>query len=440
MKKSSKNKKKRTMLLIFVSSLGCAKNQVDTEEMLGLILPRGCSLCADPEEADLFIVNTCGFIDSAKEESIQTILELANRKSDQQKFVVCGCLSQRYRDDLKTEIPEVDEWLAIDEKSKISVLIDLWFPNCLSSEKSTKRILINPPHYAYLRVADGCNHLCSFCAIPGIRGKFASLKINDIVAQTQELVEKGVKEINVIAQDTSFYGNDINKSLPDLLKNLVKVDGIDWIRLQYLFPASVTDELINIIANEEKIVKYIDMPIQHISQKILKSMKRPGEKFSRNLLSKIKNIIPDVGFRTAVIVGYPEETQSEFEELFDFISEFKFNHLGVFEYSQEEGTSAFSLGDPISAEEKEIRKDKIMMLQQRISLNCNKEFIGKTIPILIDEINETGEAIGRRQIDAPGVDNIVHISNTATNNPGGIIPIKITKVEPYDLWGSIQTS
>ncbi len=427
------------MLSIFVSSLGCAKNQVDTEEMLGLILPRGCSLCAEPEDANLFMVNTCGFIDSAKEESIQTILELATRKSDQQKFVVCGCLSQRYRNDLKTEIPEVDEWLAINEKSKISELIESWFPGSLSpKEKSTKRILINPPHYAYLRVADGCDHLCSFCAIPAIRGKFASLKINDIVAQTQELIEKGVKEINVIAQDTSFYGNDINKSLPELLKNLVKVDGIDWIRLQYLYPASVTDELINIISNEEKIVKYIDMPIQHISKKILKSMKRPGEKFSRNLLSKIKNKIPDVGFRTAVIVGYPGETQSEFEELFNFISEFKFNHLGVFEYSQEEGTSAFSLGDPISAEEKEVRKDKIMKLQQEISLNCNKEFIGKTIPVLIDEINETGEAAGRRQIDAPGVDNIVHISKVVNHKPGDIIPTKITKAEPYDLYGEIQ--
>ncbi len=428
------------MLSIFVSSLGCAKNQVDTEEMLGLILPRGCSLCAEPEDANLFMVNTCGFIDSAKEESIQTILELATRKSAQQKFVVCGCLSQRYRDQLKTEIPEVDEWLAINEKSKISELIDSWFPDCLSSEKSTKRILINPPHYAYLRVADGCDHLCSFCAIPGIRGKFASLKINDIVAQTQELIEKGVKEINVIAQDTSFYGNDINKSLPELLKNLVKVDGIDWIRLQYLYPASITDELINIIASEEKIVKYIDMPIQHISQKILKSMKRPGEKFSRNLLSKIKNKIPDVGFRTAVIVGYPGETQKEFEELFNFIAEFKFNHLGVFEYSQEEGTSAFPLGDPISAEEKELRKDKIMKLQQKISLNCNKEFIGKTVPILIDEITETGETVGRRQIDAPGVDNIVHISNADNHKPGDIISIKITKAEPYDLYGETGTS
>ncbi len=426
------------MLSIFVSSLGCAKNQVDTEEMLGLILPRGCSLCSEPEEADLFIVNTCGFIDSAKEESIQAILELANLKSNHQKLVVCGCLSQRYRKQLKTEIPEVDEWLAINEKSRISDLINLWFPGCLSSkEKKANRILITPPHYAYLRIADGCNHLCSFCAIPGIRGNFSSLKINDIITETQRLSDDGVKEINVIAQDTSSYGKDIKKSLPELLRKLVKIDRIDWIRLQYLYPASVTDELINIIAGEEKLLKYIDMPIQHISQKILKSMKRPGEKFSRNLLSKIKNKIPDVGFRTAVIVGYPEETQTEFEELYEFIAEFKFNHLGVFEYSREEGTSAFPLGNPVPVKEKEFRKDKIMKLQQKISFSKNKEFIGKTVPVLIDKINEAGVTIGRRQIDAPEVDNIVHVSKVANQKPGDIVPIKITKAEPYDLYGEI---
>jgi len=427
------------MLSIFVSSLGCAKNQVDTEEMLGLILPRGCSLCTEPEEADALIVNTCGFIDSAKEESIQTILELATLKSDRQKLIVCGCLSQRYRDQLRIDIPEVDEWLAINEKAKIPELINLWFPGSISlEEKTVKRILVNPPHYAYLRIADGCDHLCSFCAIPGIRGSFSSLAFKDVVSETQRLAEEGVKEIDVIAQDTSSYGKEIKSSLPELLKKLVKVDEIDWIRLQYLYPASVTDELLNIIAGEEKICKYIDMPIQHISEKILKSMKRPGRKFTLNLLSKIKEKIPDAGFRTAVIVGYPGESQTEFNELYDFIADFKFNHLGAFEYSREEGTSAFSLGDPVSEIEKEIRINKIMKLQQKISLNRNKEFVGKTVKVIIDEINEAGEAIGRRNIDAPEVDNIVHIQNAGERFPGDIISVIINKAEPYDLHGELK--
>ncbi len=428
------------MLSIVVSSLGCAKNQVDTEEMLGLILPRGCFLCRDPEEADVILVNTCGFIDSAKEESIQTILELANVKSEQQKLLVCGCLSQRYKDQLKAEIPEVDEWLGIAQKIKIPEIINFWFPGGLSLEKKTaKRVLVNPPHYAYLRIADGCDHLCSFCAIPNIRGNFSSLTEKEIVDETKRLADEKVKEIIIIAQDTSSYGEDINNSLPGLLKKLVKVEGIDWIRLQYLFPASVNDELLDIIAGEEKICKYIDMPIQHISEKILKSMKRPSGKFTLNLFSKIKNKIPDVGFRTAVIVGYPGEGQAEFNELKDFIADFKFNHLGVFEYSREEGTSAFSLGDPVSAIEKEIRKDKIMKLQQKISLNRNKEFVGKTVKVIIDVINKAGEATGRRKIDAPEVDNIVHIKNLKMQKPGDIISVKITKAKPYDLWGTTHT-
>jgi len=302
------------------------------------------------------------------------------------------------------------------KKAKIPELINLWFPGSISlEEKTVKRILVNPPHYAYLRIADGCDHLCSFCAIPGIRGSFSSLAFKDVVSETQRLAEEGVKEIDVIAQDTSSYGKEIKSSLPELLKKLVKVDEIDWIRLQYLYPASVTDELLNIIAGEEKICKYIDMPIQHISEKILKSMKRPGRKFTLNLLSKIKEKIPDAGFRTAVIVGYPGESQTEFNELYDFIADFKFNHLGAFEYS-----------------------NKIMKLQQKISLNRNKEFVGKTVKVIIDEINEAGEAIGRRNIDAPEVDNIVHIQNAGERFPGDIISVIINKAEPYDLHGELK--
>jgi len=291
------------MLNLFVISLGCAKNQIDTENMLGNLLPAGFSLVDNPNLADLLLVNTCAFIEPAREEAVNSILELINLKNDKQKLVVAGCLPQRYKEELKNEIPEVDLWLDIFSEQKIIEKITPWFGSKISQNFIKTVARLTPPHYAYLRVADGCNHKCSFCAIPSIRGKYKSVSPNLIIDNAKKMAEQNVKEINLIAQDTSSYGKDINASLVELLNSLTEINGIEWIRLQYLYPASVTDELTDFIASQPKICPYFDMPIQHISDKILKSMKRPGKKFSLNILNKIKSKIPDAAISLAILTN-----------------------------------------------------------------------------------------------------------------------------------------
>ena len=424
------------MLNLFVISLGCSKNQVDTENMLGKLLPAGFVLIDNPNSADLLLVNTCAFIEPAREEAIDTILELVNIKSENQKLVVTGCLPQRYRSELEKEIPEVDLWLDISSEQNIIENIFPWFNNNLNSHFKHTDVRLTPEHYAYLRVADGCNHLCSFCAIPAIRGAYKSLPPDEILLYAEKLAEQNVKEINLIAQDTSSYGKDINTNLVQLLNSLCKIKNIKWIRLQYLYPATVNDELINLIAAEEKICSYFDIPLQHISDKILESMKRPNKKFTVNLLNKIKSKIPDAIIRTSMIVGYPNETDDEFNELFDFISEFKFNRLGVFKYSREQGTAAFDLGDPVPPDVKQKRFDLIMQQQQQISRSINNNFIGKSIDVIIDSINKN-IAIARTMFDAPEVDGNVFIENAPALTPGDIVKTQICRADEYDLYAKI---
>ena len=424
------------MLNLFVISLGCAKNQIDTENMLGNLLPAGFSLVDNPNLADLLLVNTCAFIEPAREEAVNSILELINLKNDKQKLVVAGCLPQRYKEELKNEIPEVDLWLDIFSEQKIIEKITPWFGSKISQNFIKTVARLTPPHYAYLRVADGCNHKCSFCAIPSIRGKYKSVSPNLIIDNAKKMAEQNVKEINLIAQDTSSYGKDINANLVELLNSLTEINGIEWIRLQYLYPASVTDELTDFIASQPKICPYFDMPIQHISDKILKSMKRPGKKFSLDILNKIKSKIPDAAIRTSVIVGYPDESEKDFNELIDFLSEFKFNRLGVFQYSHEEGTPAFELEDTVPQKIKQSRFDLIMRKQQEISLELNNRFIGKKLNVIIDSIND-GNAIARTMFDAPEVDGNVFLENVPELLPGTIVNVEITDADIYDLYGKI---
>ncbi len=425
------------MLNLFILSLGCAKNQVDTESMMGYLLPIGFSLTNSPQSADVMLINTCAFIEPAREESIQSILELVNIKSHNQKLIVAGCLTQRYASQLKKEIPEVDLWLDIASENSIAENVATWFPEQLSLINHKISVRLTPPHYAYLRVADGCDHLCSFCAIPGIRGSYNSVPQADVINAARQMAGQGVIELNLIAQDTSFYANDLDteSSLPNLLKQLCKINGINWIRLQYLFPASITDELIDLMASEAKICPYFDIPLQHIADNVLKSMKRPGKKFTLRLLDKIKKTIPGAAIRTSMIVGYPNEGDEEFKELKQFISDFKFNRLGVFQYSREEDTSAFILGDPVPESVKNERQQIIMELQQKISLEHNNNLIGKSLPVIIDS-NECNNAVGRTVWDAPEVDGLVYIENSPEIKQGTIADVEITKADIYDLFGT----
>jgi ribosomal protein S12 methylthiotransferase len=407
--------------------------------MMSNLLPIGFSLTDNPESADVLLVNTCSFIEPARIESVDSILELVQIKSAKQKLIVAGCLPQRYGSQIADEIPEVDLWLDIASENSIAETVASWFPEELTLVNHKLSVRLTPQHYAYLRIADGCNHLCSFCAIPGIRGHYKSLPQNEIVNIVREMAKQGVVELNLIAQDTSSYGKDLlneKSSLSSLLKELCDIDEIKWIRLQYLYPASITDELIKVIASENKICPYFDIPLQHISDDILCSMKRPGKKFTLNLLEKIRNTIPNAAIRTSMIVGYPNENEQEFNELVQFVSEFKFNRLGVFQYSREEDTSAFNLNDPISDETKAERQKIIMELQQQISLDHNKKIIGKILPVIIDSVNEKN-AVGRTVWDAPDVDGLVYIEPSDEIEPGSIVDIKITNADTYDLFGTI---
>ena len=423
---------------LFIISLGCAKNQVDTESMMGHLLPTGFSLTDNPELADVMLVNTCSFIEPAREESVESILELIQIKSDKQKIIVAGCLPQRYGSQLADEIPEVDLWLDIASENSIAKTVTSWFPEELTLVNHKHAVRLTPKHYAYLRVADGCDHLCSFCAIPGIRGHYKSVPQNEIINVARQMAEQEVVELNLIAQDTSSYGSDLDEkySLSSLLKQLCDIDQIKWIRLQYLYPASITDELIKIIASENKICPYFDIPLQHISDDILCSMKRPGKKFTLNLLEKIRTAIPDAAIRTSMIVGYPNENDLEFNELTQFISDFKFNRLGAFQYSQEEDTSAFDLQDPISEETKIERQKIIMELQQQISFDNNQKLIGKVLPVIIDYVNEKN-AVGRTVWDAPDVDGLVYIEKTPEMQQGTIVDVEIKNADTYDLFGTL---
>ncbi|HOQ48413.1 MAG TPA: 30S ribosomal protein S12 methylthiotransferase RimO, partial [Candidatus Kapabacteria bacterium] len=382
-------------------------------------------------EAEAVIINTCGFIKPAKEESIQLILQMAElrRRNKIKKLIVFGCLSQRYPD-LKNQILQIDEVFGIEPYKQI---VDS-FGKKYVSEYS--RFLMTPPHYSYLKISEGCNHRCSFCAIPLIKGKYRSRKMEDLLIEAKDLSKQGVQELNIIAQDTTFYGKDIygTYKLPVLLNNLAENFEFKWIRLLYTYPTNFPKDVLKVIAKHDNICKYIDLPLQHISNNVLHSMKRRSTKESiTELIKEIRDTIPDVAIRTTFIVGYPNETEQDFEELYSFVEEQKFERLGVFTYSPEEGTSAYSLADPIPQEIKDERLDKIMRLQQQISLERNKSLIGNTIDVIIDDDENKKFYIGRTQFDAPEIDNGVIIKSSKKFLPGVIIKAKVVRAEEYDL-------
>lgn len=439
----------RILRKIGMVSLGCPKNTVDSELVLGTLASKGYNITADAGGAEVIVVNTCGFIDSAKEESIDTILEMAEykRKGSCQKLIVMGCLSQRYKDELLKEIPEVDYMVgAGDFKSVVKIIeSDNGIEKALVREpvfdynEDTPRMLTTPRYTAYVKIAEGCSNRCSFCIIPKIRGPFKSRSADSIVREVETLSGHGVKEVNLISQDTTMYGVDlgIKNGLAGLLKRLVRIDGIKWIRLLYCYPSFLKDELINVIRDEEKICKYIDLPLQHSDDKILSKMMRQerGDEI-RDMVNKIRKAIPDVAIRTAFIVGFPGEADTHFGHLVNFIKEMRFEHLGIFTYSPEEGTTAAEMPDQIPDEVKIERRDTIMKLQQKISSENNKRLVGMMRDVLVEDSVSDNEFLikGRMQTQAPDIDGIVYIEE-GDARVGDILPVKITRTMEYDFIG-----
>ena len=429
------------MKKINIVTLGCSKNTVDSENVAGHLKEAGFTIRFDDDknDADIVIINTCGFIGDAKEESIATILEYAElkrRKKNPKKIVVCGCLSQRYADELRAEIPEVDAFYGVNDWNKLlGDIMDEY------SEKdfTAQRVVSTPKHYAYLKIAEGCNRSCSYCAIPLIRGKFVSRPIDDLVGEAKQLVAQGVKELLVIAQDTTYYGMDIygKRALAELLERLAVESGAKWIRLHYTFPSSFPDDVIEVMKKYKCICNYIDIPLQHISTDVLASMKRGIDKEGTlQLMQMFRNKLPDVAIRTALIVGYPNETEEDFEQLKDFVRDMRFDRLGVFRYSAEEGTPSFPLGDTVSEEEKQRRMDEIMELQETISIEKNSEKVGKEYMVLIDR-REGDFWVGRTEYDSPEIDNEVLISAEEMLVEGRFYKVRIIEAMEYDLMAEL---
>ena len=422
---------------VSVITLGCSKNTVDSERLLSQLKMNNMRIVDDPSKADTVIINTCGFIEAAKQESINTILEAAEMKKqgDINKVIVAGCLSKRYSEDLKTQIPEVDGFFGTEDYEGILKS----FGGDLKYDLLGEREVSTPKHYAYLKISEGCDNPCSFCAIPLMRGKHKSKTIEELLAEANSLALKGVKELIIIGQDTTDYGIDIygKRNIAELIKKLSKIKGIEWIRLLYAYPSHFPEDLIDEIADNPKVCKYLDMPLQHISDKVLKSMRRGiTKRRTIELIEKLKSRIPDLTLRTTFIVGYPAETKTEFNELCDFIKSVKFDRVGVFNYSIEENTPAFLLGDTVSEDEKNQRQNEVMEIQKEISLNKNGNMIGKRIKVLVD--GKDGEYfIGRSEKDAPEVDGEVLISANRMLKKGNYYSVEIVDCNEYDLFAKI---
>lgn len=408
-------------------SLGCSKNLVDTEMMIGYYKKKGYEIVNNSKDAEVIVINTCGFIESAKKEAIDTILEMAEYKKNGncKKLIVTGCLVERYKDELEKEIPEVDLFVPIREYDKIFEKLEY-----MNREISTGK------NFAYLKIAEGCSNNCTYCAIPLIRGPYISRKFEDILEEAKKIEQKGIKELIVIAQDTTKYGIDLygESKLPKLLKELCKLD-FKWIRFLYAYPETITDELIDVVKNNEKICNYFDIPIQHISDTVLKRMGRKtnGERI-RNIIFKIRNEIPDVVLRTSLIVGFPGETDEDIELLDEFVREAKFDRLGVFKYSLEDGTPAAKLKGHLSDDVKEERYEKIMETQQKVSSNRNQKMVGKELECMIEDITEDGEYyIARSYMDVPNEDGVEFIKNNKEHNIGDFVKAKVVSSMEYDL-------
>lgn len=434
---------------IKVVTLGCEKNLVDSEIMSGLVHERGYSLVDDIEDATVIIVNTCGFIDAAKEESVNTILEMAELKetASLKALIVSGCLTQRYKEELMQEMPEIDGIVGTGDFDKINDIIDqaligkkpIMVGNpVFNYEQRLPRRLTTPRYTAYVKIAEGCDNACTFCSIPIMRGAFRSRSMESILAEVQDLASQGVREISLIAQDSTNYGTDLYDGfkLPELLNKVSEVPGIAWVRLHYAYPGFFTDELIEAIATNPKICKYIDMPLQHSEDSILKRMRRPGrQKDARELIRKIRSRIPEVSVRTSIIVGFPGETEEDFEKLCEFVTEMEFDRLGVFTYSKEEDTPASRLPDQVSDEVKEYRATKLMEIQGEISKRRIESKVGKQLEVLIERYDGRNDIyVGRSQFDAPEVDGEVFVSG-AGFKIGEIQAVRITHSYEHDLAG-----
>ncbi len=420
---------------INVITLGCSKNTVDSEMLMGQLAANGKNVMHEGTMmGGTVIINTCGFIDNAKEESINTILEYAERRKNGEldKLIVMGCLSERYQDDLKTEIKNVDGWFGTHHLPEILKSVGADYKHELLGE----RLQTTPKHYAYVKISEGCNRPCAFCAIPLMRGKHVSKSYEELEFEIKGLVKNGIKEIMLIAQDTTYYGIDIygERKLPELLKRLANIEGLEWIRLHYAYPSQFPLEALDVMKEYKNICNYIDMPLQHITDNMLKTMRRGITKGrTQQLVDEIRNNIPEIGFRTTILVGHPNETERDQEELLEFVAKNKFDRLGVFTYSHEENTAAHQLPDIIPQEIKQERADEVMALQQNISAALNNAKIGNTYKVLIDKI-EGENYMGRSEFDSPEVDNEVLI-NTANNYArlGDFVNVKITDATEFDL-------
>lgn len=432
-----------------VVTLGCEKNLVDSEIMSGLIHERGYSLVDDKEEATVIIVNTCGFIDAAKEESVNTILDLADLKetANLKALIVSGCLTQRYKKVLMNEMPEIDGIVGTGDFDKINDIIDealagkkpvLVGNPVFNYEKQLPRRMTTPRYTAYVKIAEGCDNACTFCSIPIMRGKFRSRSIESVVAEVEQLASQGVREISLIAQDSTNYGTDLYDRfmLPTLLNRVSEVGGIEWVRLHYAYPGFFTDELIEVIASNPKVCKYIDMPLQHSEDIILKRMRRPGrQRDTRELIHKIRSRIPDVAIRTSLIVGFPGETEEDFAKLCEFVKEMRFDRLGVFAYSMEEDTPAARLPNQIPDDVKEFRATTLMEIQREISREENGKRIGQELNVLIERYDGRNDVyVGRSEFDAPDVDGEVFVTR-CTAGIGEMQKVRITHSFEFDLSG-----
>ena len=421
---------------ISVVTLGCSKNIVDSERLLGQLRLGNASMVDNVEDADIAVINTCGFIDQAKQESIDAIVEAVERKQSGRlkKVVVMGCLSERYRADLQKELPDVDAYFGSDQQAEVLVELGVDYRRELLGE----RLLTTPSHFAYLKISEGCDRPCSFCAIPLMRGGHKTRPFEEVVAETQALAAGGVKELIVIGQDTTYYGLDLynERRLAGLLDALASTPGLEWIRLMYAYPAGFPRDVIPVIDRHSSICKYIDLPLQHASDSVLKSMRRGvTERSTRELLEAIKTGIDQVAIRTTFIVGYPNETEADFQKLYDLVREMKFHRLGVFTYSHEEGTFAEILGDPVPSQVKEERRSALMDLQKQISEDRNEGLVGSRVRILVDR-HDGGHAVGRTQWDAPEIDQEVYVKNGDSLKVGNFYDVTIVDAVEYDLYAT----
>ena len=435
-------------------SLGCDKNLVDTEMMLGLLNKDGYTFTDDEYDADVIVINTCCFIGDAKEESVNTILEMAQRKIDAKckALIVTGCLAQRYKQEIIDEIPEVDGILGTSTYDEISHVlaealggkehVQRFHELDELPEVETERILTTGGHYAFLKIAEGCDKHCTYCIIPSLRGNYRSVPIERLVKEAERLAERGVKELILVAQETTLYGVDLygEKSLPKLLESLCRISGIQWIRIQYCYPEEITDELIQTIKEEEKICKYLDLPIQHASDRILKRMGRRTTKAQlQEIVEKLRREIPDIALRTTLISGFPGETPEDHEELMEFVDEMEFQRLGVFAYSAEEDTPAAEYPDQVLQEVKEERRDAIMELQQEISYDFSKSMVGKTLEVMIEgKVADENAYVGRTYMDGPGVDGMIFVQTAEELMSGDFARVRVTGAMEYDLIGELE--